>query len=164
MQEIWFVVSPHNPLKEKKSLLSEHQRLQMVRLAIEDEPKFKASDIEFSLAKPSYTIDTLVHLSEKYPSHEFVLLMGTDNISSIHKWKNYEALLENYMVYVYPRTSETAPEPNTITHKHIKHIQAPQIELSSTYIRNCIKHKKSVLYLVPDKAHAYLTEMHFYEK
>jgi len=161
LQEIWFVVSPQNPLKDKKYLLDEHHRLQMVRLAVEDEPNFKASDIEFKLDKPSFTINTLIHLKEKY-NRPFVLLMGADSAASLKKWKNYEAILDNYEVYVYPRPCdvlETIPK-----HKHIKIINAPQIELSATYIRQAIKAKKDVRFLLSEKVYTYAMEMHFYEK
>lgn len=161
LQEIWFVVSPQNPLKDKKSLLDEHHRLQLVRLAIEDEPRFKAIDIEFKLDKPSYTINTLIHLKEKY-KRPFVLLMGADSAASLKKWKNYEAILDDYEVYVYPRPGE---DVNTILqHKHLKVIQAPQIELSATYIRQAIKAKKDVRFLLSEKVYNYVKEMHFFEK
>jgi nicotinate-nucleotide adenylyltransferase len=161
LTEIWFVVSPQNPLKDKKSLLDEHHRLQLVRLAIEDEPKFKACDIEFKLDKPSYTINTLVHLKEKY-NRPFVLLMGADSAVSIKKWKNYEAILDHYEVYVYPRPGD---DVNTIlTHKNLKIITAPQIELSATYIRQAIKAKKDVRFLLSDKVYNYVNDMHFYKK
>jgi nicotinate-nucleotide adenylyltransferase len=161
LSEIWFVVSPQNPLKDKKSLLDEHHRLQLVRLAIEDEPKFKASDIEFKLDKPSYTINTLVHLKEKY-NRPFVLLMGADSAASIKKWKNYEAILDQYEIYVYPRPGD---DVNAILkHKNLKVISAPQIELSATYIRQAIKAKKDVRFLLSEKVYTYVKDMHFYEK
>lgn len=161
LQEIWFVVSPQNPLKDKKNLLNEHQRLQMVRIAIEDEPRFKASDIEFKLEKPSYTINTLVHLKEKY-NRPFVLLMGADSAASLKKWKNYEAILNDYEVYVYPRQGESIE--SIIKHKNLKIIHAPQIEVSATYIRQAIKAKKDVRFLLSEKVYTYVKEMHFYEK
>jgi len=161
LNEIWFVVSPQNPLKDKKSLLDEHHRLQLVRLAIEDEPKFKASDIEFKLDKPSYTINTLVHLKEKY-NRPFVLLMGADSAASIKKWKNYEAILDQYEIYVYPRPGD---DVNAILkHKNLRVISAPQIELSATYIRQAIKAKKDVRFLLSEKVYTYVKDMHFYEK
>lgn len=161
LSEIWFVVSPQNPLKDKKSLLDEHHRLQLVRLAIEDEPKFKASDIEFKLDKPSYTINTLVHLKEKY-NRPFVLLMGADSAASIKKWKNYEAILDQYEIYVYPRPGDDINA--IIKHKNLKVISAPQIELSATYIRQAIKVKKDVRFLLSEKVYTYVKDMHFYEK
>jgi nicotinate-nucleotide adenylyltransferase len=161
LNEIWFVVSPQNPLKDKKSLLDEHHRLQLVRLAVEDEPRFRASDIEFKLEKPSYTINTLVHLKEKYKKH-FVLLMGADSALSLKKWKNYEAILEAYEVYVYPRIGDDTEA--IMKHKNIKIIKAPQIEISATYIRQAIKAKKDVRFLLSEKVYQYVKEMHFFEK
>jgi nicotinate-nucleotide adenylyltransferase len=161
LNEIWFVVSPQNPLKDKKTLLGEHHRLQMVRIATEEEPKFKVSDIEFKLDKPSYTINTLVHLKEKY-KRPFVLLMGADSAMSLKKWKNYEAILNDYEVYVYPRTGDDTGA--ILKHKNLKIIQAPQIELTATYIRQAIKAKKDVRFLLSEKVYEYVKEMHFYEK
>lgn len=161
LEEIWFVVSPQNPLKDKKSLLDEHHRLQLVRLAVEDEPKFKASDIEFKLEKPSYTINTLVHLKEKY-KRPFVLLMGADSAASLKKWKNYEAILDDYEVYVYPRIDDNVDA--ILKHKNLKIIKAPQIELSATYIRQAIKAKKDVRFLLSEKVYNYVREMHFFKK
>ena len=161
LAEIWFVVSPQNPFKDKKTLLDEHHRLQLVRLAIEDEPKFKASDIEFKLERPSFTINTLVHLKEKY-KRPFVLLMGADSAASIKKWKNYESILEDYEVYVYPRPSDDVE--SILKHKNLKIINAPQIELSATYIRQAIKAKKDVRFLLSERVYDYVQEMHFYEK
>jgi nicotinate-nucleotide adenylyltransferase len=161
LEEIWFVVSPQNPLKDKKSLLDEHHRIQLVRLAVEDEPKFKASDIEFKLEKPSYTINTLVHLKEKY-KRPFVLLMGADSAASLKKWKNYEAILDDYEVYVYPRIDDNLDA--ILKHKNLKIIKAPQIELSATYIRQAIKAKKDVRFLLSEKVYDYVKEMHFYKR
>jgi len=161
LDEIWFVVSPQNPLKDKKTLLDEHHRLQLVRLAIEDEPKFKASDIEFKLERPSYTINTLVHLKEKH-KRPFVLLMGADSAASLKKWKNYEAILDDYEVYVYPRQGDDIDA--ILKHKNLKIINAPQIELSATYIRQAIKAKKDVRFLLSERVYDYVQEMHFYEK
>lgn len=161
LEEIWFVVSPQNPLKDKKSLLDERHRIQLVRLAVEDEPKFKASDIEFKLEKPSYTINTLVHLKEKY-KRPFVLLMGADSAASLKKWKNYEAILDDYEVYVYPRIDDNLDA--ILKHKNLKIIKAPQIELSATYIRQAIKAKKDVRFLLSEKVYDYVKEMHFYKR
>jgi nicotinate-nucleotide adenylyltransferase len=130
-------------------------------LAIEDEPKFKVSDIEFKLEKPSYTINTLIHLKEKY-KRAFVLLMGADSAGSLKKWKNYEAILDDYEIYVYPRPGDDIEQ--IIKHQNLKLIQAPQIELSATYIRQAIKAKKDVRFLLSEKVYTYVKEMHFYEK
>jgi nicotinate-nucleotide adenylyltransferase len=162
LSDIWFVVSPQNPLKDKKSLLGEMHRLQLVKIAIEDEPHFKAIDIEFKMPKPSYTIDTLIHLTEKYPKNKFVLIMGSDNINTINKWKNYEIILSDYEVYAYPRIVEKSNLP-AIEHPNIKYISAPIIELSSTMIRAHIKEKKDVRYFLSEKVYDYVKEMHFYE-
>ncbi|MCX7728414.1 MAG: nicotinate (nicotinamide) nucleotide adenylyltransferase [Bacteroidia bacterium] len=160
--EVWWVVSPQNPLKEKKTLLAQHHRLYMVNLAIEDYPKFKASDIEFHLPQPSYTIHTLVHLKEKYPHHRFSLILGQDNLSNFHKWKNYEVILEHYSLYVYPRPSA---EPSQFdNHPNIHFTQAPYIEISSTFIRNAIKQKKDIRYFLHPKVWNYIDEMNFYKR
>lgn len=162
LDRIWFVVSPHNPLKQKSSLLHERQRLQMVTLAIGDNNKMKASNIEFKLPKPSYTINTLAYLKEKYPNNDFVLIMGADNLEGFHKWKNYEEILKNYELYVYPRPDAKGGELKD--HKKVKMVNAPLMEISSTEIRNAIKEKKDMRYFVPTAAWEYLKESHFYEK
>jgi nicotinate-nucleotide adenylyltransferase len=161
LAEIWFVVSPQNPMKDKKSLLDEHHRMQLVRIAVEDEPCFKASDIEFKLERPSFTINTLVYLKEQY-NRPFVLLMGADSAASLKKWKNYEAILNDYEVYVYPRPGDDME--SILKHKNLKIINAPQIELSATYIRQAIKAKKDVRFLLSEKVYDYVKEMHFFEK
>ncbi len=162
LDKIWFVISPHNPLKQKSSLLHERHRLQMVSLAIGDNINMKGSDIEFKLTQPSYTVNTLAHLKEKYPSMDFVLLMGTDNLENFHKWKNYEEILKQYAIYVYPRPGSTGGDLRD--HDKVKLVNAPLIEISSTDIRLAIKEKKDVRYYVPEATWEYLKEMHFYEK
>ncbi|CAN5527605.1 nicotinate (nicotinamide) nucleotide adenylyltransferase [soil metagenome] len=162
LDKIWFVVSPQNPLKQKSSLLDERQRLQMVALAIGDNNKMKASNIEFKLPQPSYTINTLAYLKEKYPANKFALIMGSDNLVSFHKWKNYEEILKQYELYVYPRPD--SKENDLSKHKNVKLVNAPLMELSSTDIRNAIKEKKDVRYFVPPAVWEYMREMHFYEK
>ncbi len=162
LKKIWFVVSPQNPLKEKKTLLPEHHRLQLVKLAIGDNVSMKASDIEFKLTQPSYTINTLTYLKEKYPKNEFVLIMGADNLENFHKWKNYEQILKQYEVYVYPR-KETI-ENDLFRHPKVKLYDAPLMEISSTFIRKSIKEKKDVRYYLPANVWEYIKEMHFYEK
>ncbi len=160
LDQIWFVVSPHNPLKPKKSLAPDYDRLHLVRLAIGDNPLLRASDIEFGLPKPSYTIDTLAYLREKYPEHAFVLIMGEDNLATLHKWKNYELLLRDYEIYVYrrPGTPLTAFED----HPHVSQFEAPQMHISATYIRDCIREGHSIQYLVPDAVWTYLLTSHLY--
>lgn len=162
LDNLWFVVSPQNPLKEKKSLLADHHRWAMVNLAIEDDARFRAIDIEFKMPRPSYTIDTLTRLSEKYPDKEFVLISGTDIFQSLHKWKNHEQLLEQYSFYVYARPNYKMGDYEN--HPKIKIFNAPQMEISSSFIRKSIKAKKEVKYLLPPKLDDYLKEMHFYEK
>lgn len=160
LKEIWFVVSPHNPLKKKKSLLEGHHRLEMVRRAIENDTRFKASDIEFHLAQPSYTTLTLAYLKEKHPNIAFSLIMGGDNLASLPKWKNYEAILENYPIVVYSR-----PDYNTtemISKGDVTILDAPQMNISSSHIRNQISAGNSAQYLMPRQAWEYLDEMNFY--
>ncbi|MFH1160044.1 MAG: nicotinate (nicotinamide) nucleotide adenylyltransferase [bacterium] len=159
--EVWFILSPHNPLKEKATLLPDVNRLYMVNVAVEDEPKFRASNIEFHLPKPSYTIDTLTCLQEQYPGKEFILLSGSDILPSFHKWKNHEQLLNLYKFYIYPRP-DTAPSPYD-THPSITFLPAPLIELSSSFIREGIREGKNMLYFLPAKVWKYIDEMGFYK-
>ncbi len=162
LDEVWFVVSPQNPLKPKETLLADYHRMALVRIAIEDHPKFRASSIEFKMPKPSYTIDTLTWLSEKYPEREFILICGTDIFPTFHKWKNYEVILEHYRLYVYPRPGY---EPGKYTgHPHIRLFKAPLLEISSSFIRKGIKAGKNMAFWMPDKVYEYILEMHFYEK
>jgi nicotinate-nucleotide adenylyltransferase len=148
LQQIWFVVSPQNPLKLSNSLLNEHHRKHLIDLAIEGEKKLRSSNIEFSLPRPSYTIDTLMYLQEKYPQHQFSIIMGSDSFSNIKKWKNFEILLKNFEIFIYQRPGFKVKE-EMITH-NIKLLDAPLLQISSTHIRNLIKEKKSIRYLVPD--------------
>ena len=161
LQKLWFVVSPQNPLKEKKTLLADNHRLYMVRLAIENvSAKYFASNIEFEMPKPSYTIDTLTYLKEKYPENEFILIMGADNLVTLHKWKNFQELIKNHEIYVYPR-------PN-VDLSHIKAkanytiFEAPQIEISSSFIRKAIADEKNVDFFMPETVAKYIDEMNFY--
>jgi len=162
LKEIWMVVSPHNPLKSKASLAKDSDRLHLVQLAIDDNPHIKASNIEFSLPVPSYTIDTLIHLQEKYPKREFCLIMGGDNVESLPKWKNYELLLQNYDIYVYERPgyNTTLAEDNPRI-KIVKDV--PMMDISATFIRNAIREKKSIQYLVPEKVFDYLDGSQMYK-
>lgn len=148
VDSVWFVVSPQNPLKETTSLLNENHRLHLVRLAIENEPKFKASNIEFTMPRPSYTIDTLVYLQEKYPQHEFSIVLGSDSFLNIKKWKNYQQILDNYRIIIYKRPGLDIDE--TIS-KNIEIAEAPLLDISSTYIRKLIKEKKSIRFLVAEE-------------
>jgi nicotinate-nucleotide adenylyltransferase len=162
LDQVWFVISPHNPLKEKKTLLADHHRLMLVKTAIEDDPDFKACDIEFKMPQPSYTIDTLTYLSEKYPDHKFILIAGTDILPSFHKWKNYKILLKDYQFYIYNRPGYE--KGDYANHPSIKYFEAPLMEISSSFIRRAVKDGKDVQYMVPPKVWKYMREMHFYEK
>ncbi|MCD6019465.1 MAG: nicotinate-nucleotide adenylyltransferase [Bacteroidetes bacterium] len=162
LEQVWFIVSPHNPLKEKSSLLDQNQRLHMVNLAIGDSNQLKSNNIEFGLPQPSYTINTLAHLKEKYPQHRFSLIMGEDNLESFSKWKNYEEILKNHFLFVYPRPGCNPGELKN--HKSVMMTNAPVMELSSTMIRQSIKSKKDVSFFVPRAVWEYLDEMHFYKK
>ncbi|MCF8275397.1 MAG: nicotinate-nucleotide adenylyltransferase [Flavobacteriales bacterium] len=161
LKEIWFVVSPHNPLKQKKSLLDGHHRLSLVRLATENDPRFKVSDIEFHLEQPSYTSVTLAYLKEKYPNVEFTLIMGGDNLASFSRWKNYESILENYPIVLYSRPDFDATE--MLDRGRITVLDAPQMNISSSSIREQISAGHSVKYLMPAEAWEYLDEMNFYK-
>lgn len=163
MEELWFVVSPQNPFKDKKSLLKDHNRLDMVQLAIKNYPKMRASNVEFSLPTPSYTIDTLTYLQEKYPDYSFSLIMGEDNLGSLHKWKNYELLLKNHQIIVYPRIFGEEKNQNYLQHENISLIKAAVIELSATEIRNMIKEGKNVRPMLPREVFEYLDGSSFYK-
>ena len=162
LKEIWFVVSPQNPLKDKTSLLSDYHRLALVNVAVEDDSRFKSCDIEFKLPQPSFTINTLTYLREKYPQKEFSLIMGADNLESLNKWKNYEQILEYYSIYVYPRPGTDGGIFKN--HPNVTWVIAPLIEISSSFIRKAIKEKKDICYFLPPKVNSYIREMHFYEK
>ena len=163
LDQIWFVVTPQSPFKKKSSLLDNRQRYEMVYRATKDYDKLKPSDIEFGLKQPNYTIDTLIYLEEKFPDYEFALIMGEDNLKSFHKWKNYELILENYSVYVYPRISEGKTDTQFKDHPKIHHVDAPIMELSSTFIRNSIKEGKNVRPMLPHSVWEYIDEMNFYK-
>ena len=156
------VLSPHNPLKKKSTLANDYDRLHLLNLAIGDNNKIKASDIEFKLPKPSYTIDTMTYLHEKYPEHKFALIMGGDSLASLHKWKNYELLLEKYQIYVYKRPFKDSGD--LLDHPNVVVSDAPLIEISSSYIRQLIKEKKSIRYMVTDKVFDYLQDYRIYDR
>jgi len=163
LDEIWFVITPQSPFKVKQSLLADHHRYQMVQEAVAEYPKLKASTIEFDLPQPNYTINTLVHLREKYgDEHRFSLLMGEDNLKSFHKWKNYEAILENHHLYVYPRISGGSIPKRFEGHNKIHQIDAPVMEISSTFIRKNHKAGKNIRPLLPEAVWHYMDEMNFY--
>ena len=163
LDEVWFVVTPHNPFKKKQSLLDDHHRYQLVQEATYDFPKLKPSNIEFGLPQPNYTINTLVHLFEKYPQHQFSLIMGQDNLRSFHKWKNHNEILENHELYVYPRISDEKNVPDLLSHPKVHLIEAPIVEISATFIRKAIKENKNVRALMPERAWKYMDEMNFYK-
>jgi nicotinate-nucleotide adenylyltransferase len=163
IDQLWFVVSPQNPFKKKMNLLDNYQRLEMVNLAIEGDDRLRASNIEFNLPKPSYTVDTLAYLKEQHPNYHFSILMGSDNIENFHKWKNYKVILENYGIIVYPRPGF---DKNKVQiHDNITIAEdAPLMEISSSFIRKAIKKGKDVRYFLPQKTWEYLEEMNFYKK
>ena len=162
LAQVWMVVSPHNPLKEKVSLARDNDRLHLVRLAIGENPKIKASNVEFSLPLPSYTIDTLTFLKEKYPKKEFSLIMGGDNLDSLEKWKNYELLLSDYDIYIYRRPGYANEKYTDMP--RIRIVDAPLLDISATFIRQAIMAGKSVRYLVPDAVFEYLENSNMYRR
>jgi len=162
IDQLWFVVTPHNPLKNKNNLLDDYQRFELVNRAINDDIRFKASDIEFRLPKPSYTINTLTYLKEKYQQHEFVLIIGADNYTSLKKWKNWEILVRDFQFLVYPRPGFDHTKFDFGA--NFKIIEAPLIEISSTFIRNAIAKKKDVRHFMPAGVFQYISEMNFYKR
>ncbi len=172
LDQVWLVVTPQNPLKSKSSLLQDYHRLAMVRLAIENNTKLHASNIEFDLPKPSYTVQTLAYLREAHPEKEFALIMGEDNLRTFYKWYNNEEILRNHHLYVYPRAlteserEEQQPlKPNTdlMNHPHVTVCDAPVMKLSASFIRKAIRQKKDVRYLLTEPVHKYVDEMNFYK-
>lgn len=170
LKQVWMVVTPHNPLKNKETLLQDSVRLQLVHLATEDFPKIKPCDIEFKLPQPNYTVNTLAHLQDKYPKNEFSLIMGEDNLKSFHKWKNHEVILENHEIYVYPRVDENGQSHNDggkygfKNHPKVHFVAAPIVEISATFIRNSIKNKKNIQPLLPKKVWDYIEHNNLYKK
>jgi len=162
LDKVWFVVSPENPLKDKRQLLAGHHRLAMLKTAIRDNPTLDVTDIEFQMPRPSYTIDTLTKLSERYPDHELVLITGTDILGSLSQWKNYRALLEFYKLYIYNRPGFDKGE--FAGHPSIHYFDAPLIDVSSSFIRRAVAAGKDVRYMLPPGVWEYIREMHFYEK
>lgn len=159
IDQVWFVVSPQNPHKSSLTLLNENHRLSLIKLATENESKLKASNLEFKLPRPSYTIDTLTYIKEKYPAHEFTIIMGSDSFYNLPKWKNFELLIKNAALYIYER--QNFKITNSIGAKiHI--LKAPLLEISSTYIRELIKKGKSIRYLVPDVVKEEIDKNNYY--
>lgn len=159
VNEVWFVVSPHNPLKKTSSLLNAYHRLHLVQLAIEKDKQLKASNIEFTLPRPSYTIHTLTYLKEKYPTYSFTVIMGSDSFQNLNRWKNYEQLLKNYSFYVYLRPGFEVKS----TEEQIHVLKAPLLEISSTQLREAIKAGKSIRYLVPEKVQEEIEKAGYYK-
>jgi len=163
LDQVWLVVTPHNPLKKKSTLLDDYTRLELVRLATEDYPELKPSDIEFKLTQPNYTVNTLAHLEEKFPECRFSLIMGQDNIDSLHKWKNYEVILERYEILVYPRVLKSDEEKSGLGgHQNVHFVDAPIVEISSTFIRNALKSRKNPKALLPEKVWSYIDHNNLY--
>lgn len=161
INQLWFVISPQNPLKKRKNLLEDYARLDLLRLALEEDERFGICDIEFRMPKPSYTIDTLTYLHELYPSREFVLIMGSDQLQTFSKWKNAMILETQYRRYIYPRPGF---DVNPGAHKGITLINAPQIEISSTFIREGIRKGHDMRYYLPVKVYSHILRMHYYER
>lgn len=163
LDEVWFVVTPQSPFKTKKTLLDNHHRYEMVYEATKEYSKLRPSKIEFDLPQPNYTVNTLVHLDEKYPSgYSFSLIMGEDNLKGLHKWKNYETILESYNIYVYPRISNGTVESQFMQHDRIHRVNAPIMEISSTFIRKEHKNGKNIKPMLPPEVWSYMDEMNFY--
>ena len=161
LDSIWFVVSPQNPFKEENSLLQDFHRHDMLKMAVKDDTRFEVCDIEFNMPKPSYTIDTLNRLAELYPDAEFYLICGMDNLACFDKWKKYQDILDNYNIIVYPRKGYDGGE--LINHKSVHIINAPEIEISSTFIRNAVAENKDVRHFMPETSYKYMTDMNFYK-
>lgn len=163
LDEVWLVVTPHNPFKKKNSMLDNHHRLEMVYRACEDYEKLKPCDVEFRLPQPNYTVTTLLKLEEDHPGLEFSLIMGEDNLKNFHKWKNYEVILERHKIYVYPRISNREVPEEFKNHSAISRIEAPVIEISSTFIRQAIKDGKNVTAMLTPRVWEYIDRMNFYK-
>lgn len=161
IDEVWLVVSPQNPLKERAGLLDDCHRMHMVRLALEGNPKIQACDIELHLPLPSYTVVTLSALAKEYPKREFCIIMGSDNLEHLHRWRDYEHILQNYHIYVYPRPG--SENCSLREHPNVTMVEVPMMDISSSYIRQQIKTGHDVRYLLTEPVYQYLTEMHFYE-
>lgn len=161
LDQVWMIVTPQNPFKQKESMLKDYDRLHLVKLAIGDDLKMKASDIEFGLPQPNYTSNTLAYLEDKFSNHEFVLIMGADNLEHFHKWKNHEHILDAHQIYVYPRLdSDEGGELKN--HPKVKMVEAPIMKVSSSFIRQALKDGKDVAHYMPDQVAAYVKEMNLY--
>ena len=161
LDELWFVVSPQNPLKKKEDLLDDDERLKMVQLAVGNDPRFRVCDIEMHLPTPSYTINTLTALSEQYPDCQFVFICGMDSLQNLHFWRDYQRILDNYKLLVFPR--EGYDGGALVNHPTVSILKTPILEISSTFIRQCVKEGRDVRHFMPEKAFLYMKEQHFYE-
>lgn len=161
IDQVWFVVSPQNPFKSSKSLIHEFDRMDMVERAIEDNFNLRATDVEFNMPKPSFTIDTLTYLSSKHPTHKFRLIIGEDNLKNFHKWKNHKSILEFYGLDVYPRPLAIS-DSKIKNHSNVRMVQAPLLDISATYIREAIRSGKSIKYIVHEKVESYIVEKKLY--
>lgn len=164
LDQVWMVITPHNPLKKKRGLLPDYHRLQMVHLATQGYDKIVPSDIEFKLPQPNYTVHTLAHLKEKFPRYEFALIMGEDNLKSLPKWKNYETILKDYELFVYPRISADEIADELLHHPSVHRVAAPVIELSSTFIRDSIREGKNIRPMLDTQVWEYIDHNLFYKK
>jgi len=160
LQQLWFIISPHNPLKPKQSLLADYHRRTLMEIAVDKDPRYRVSDIEFSMPQPSYTIDTLAWLKDKYPDIACVILMGSDGLPTFSKWKNYRLIEEQYPRYIYPRPGYPV---NASEHRNISQVDAPLMEISSSFIREAIGNGKNIRNFLPPKVYDYIEEMHFYK-
>lgn len=161
IDQLWFVLSPQNPHKSKENLLKDYDRLEMMHIAVGNDHRFRISDIEFRLPRPSYTSDTLTYLAEKYPNHHFSIIMGSDNLKNFHKWKNYESILEHYGIIVYPRPGFGSEMNNPFPKVRI--VSAPQMDISSTFIREAIRTGKNIRHFLPPGVWEYIDKMGFYK-
>lgn len=161
IDQLWFIVSPQNPLKKKETLLEDFERYDLVELAVGKDDRFRVSDIEFRLPKPSYTIDTLAYLQEQFPRYTFSLIIGSDNLPTFHQWKNYRLIEKNYKRYVYPRRGSESIDP--VQHINIEMVKAPIIEISSSFIRNAIRQGKDIRYFLPENVYDQISKMNFYK-
>lgn len=160
LHQLWFVISPQNPLKKKASLLEDHKRRTMLEIAVEDDDRFRICDIEFKLPKPSYTVDTLAYLKELHPQHEFVLIMGSDGLATFGKWKNFKIIEDHHARYIYPRPGF---DFDPTSHRNARLVDAPLMDISSTFIRKALKSKHDIRHFLPGKVYEYIRLMHYYE-
>lgn len=161
LDELWFVVTPQNPLKQKDELLDDDERLKMVQLAVGDDPRFRVSDIEMHLPRPSYTINTLTALSKQHPDCQFVFICGMDSLQNLHRWREYQKILDNYKLLVFPREGYDGGE--LVHHQSVTVLKTPILEISSTFIRQCVKEGRDVRHFMPEKAFNYLETKGFYK-